>query len=57
MAKVDKKGVQHWCDSVENQFSPRETVPRGEAPKQVPEQFLAMALRYLRALSEESTDV
>jgi hypothetical protein len=50
-------GILHWCDSVEETFSPREIVPKHETPNLVPEQFLACAIRYLRVLCvEDSAD-
>ena len=50
---IDKKGILHWCDSVEKEFNPREHVPREIMVKMLPEQFLATSIRYLRALCEE----
>jgi hypothetical protein len=54
---VYKKGLLDWCSSVEETFSPREDVPHGEEPKQIPEQFLAAAIRYLRAVCAELPDI
>ncbi len=53
---VDKNGVLFWCKSVEETFQPRENVSPNEKPKQIPEQFLAAALRYLRAVCAELPD-
>ncbi len=53
---VYKKGILDWCVSVEETFQPREDVPRGEKPKQISEQFLATAIRYLRATCSELPD-
>jgi len=50
---VDTDGIRHWCNSVEQEFSPREQVPRGESQRQIPEAFLACSIRYLRALADE----
>ena len=52
---VDTNGMRHWCDSIEAACTPREImdIPSGEAPVQLPEQFLATALRYLRAACED----
>jgi len=53
--KIDREGILHWCDSVEKEFQPRELhqIMKGEVPKQIPEQFLATSIRYLRALCGE----
>ncbi|HEY5267934.1 MAG TPA: hypothetical protein VII94_02275 [Candidatus Saccharimonadales bacterium] len=53
---VSKDGILFWCKSVEETFQPREDVPHNEKPKQIPEQFLAAALRYLRAVCVELPD-
>ncbi len=55
MSNIDKKGILHWCDSVEKEFHPRELheFMRGEKPLLIEEQFLATSIRYLRALCEE----
>jgi hypothetical protein len=50
---VDRNGVLRWCASVEKEFSPREEIPRGDKAREVPETFLACAIRYLRALASE----
>ncbi len=50
---VNKNEVLHWCSSVEETFQPREDIPRNEKPKQIPEQFLAVAIRYLRSTCAE----
>jgi hypothetical protein len=47
---VYKKGILDWCSSVEETFQPRENLTRAEDAKQIPEQFLATAIRYLRAV-------
>ncbi len=49
---MDKRGLLHWCDSVESTLKPRTHVPEGEQPKQVPEQFLAAAIAYLREVAQ-----
>lgn len=51
--KINKKAILFWCDSVESTWSPREGM-KVDNPKQVPEQFLATAIRYLRALCENN---
>jgi len=53
--KIDREGILHWCDSVEKEFQPRELhqIMKGEVPKQIPEQFIATSIRYLRALCGE----
>jgi hypothetical protein len=52
---ISIEGMRHWCDSVEETFSPRlnDDIPRGEPQKQIPEAFLAGALRNLRATVDE----
>lgn len=52
---IDKEGILHWCNSVEEQFHPREPheITRGEKPRLIEEQFLATGIRYLKALCEE----
>lgn len=50
--KINKDDMLSWCDSVENTWSPKENVDFKEQ-KQIPEQFLATAIRYLRALCKE----
>jgi hypothetical protein len=52
---LNKKAILHWCDSVSNEFHPRELhqLMRGEKPLLIEEQFLATAISYLRALCEE----
>ena len=52
---VDTSGMRHWCDSIEAACTPREImdIPSGETPVQLPEQFLATAIRYLRATCED----
>ncbi len=51
---IYKKGILDWCSSVEETFQPREhLLPKGEKSKQIPEQFLATAIRYLRAACSE----
>jgi hypothetical protein len=54
---IYKKGILDWCSSVEETFQPRENIPPRESPKQVPEQFLAAAIRYLRAACVELPDL
>ena len=53
---VDPGGVRFWCDSVDKTFSPRREIPRGEKPGLLPEQFLAEALRFLRACCDTIED-
>lgn len=53
---INKKDILYWCSSIEDQFNPRETIPRGETPKQIPEQFLAAAIRYMRALCDSEKE-
>ena len=47
--------ILNWCDSIDLQFDPREldNIPRGESPRLIEEQFLATAIRYLRAMCEK----
>lgn len=54
---IYKKGILDWCSSVERTFQPREDVPKNENSKQIPEQFLATTLRFLRAACAELPDV
>lgn len=46
---VDKRGIMAWVKSVRSTWTPREAVPRGEASRGIPEEFLATSLRYLEA--------
>lgn len=49
--EVDRvRGVLHWCSSVEQQFAPRLTVPRGREPKMISETFLATCIQHTRFL-------
>jgi hypothetical protein len=50
---VDIVGMRAWCDSVEEIFQPRERLPKGEIPRQIPETFLAATLRFLRCCCDE----
>jgi len=52
---VSIEGVRHWCDSVEETFSPRlnEDIPRGQQQKQIPEAFLAYAFGLIRAMADD----
>jgi len=50
--KINKHAMLQWCDSVEATFNPKENVDL-KNQKQIPEQFLAAAIRYLRALCKE----
>jgi hypothetical protein len=54
---VYKQGILDWCTSVEETFQPREDIPKGEKPQQIPEQFLAAAIRYLRTTCAELPDI
>jgi hypothetical protein len=51
---INKSEIIKWVDSIEKEFSPRENVAHGEIVKNIPEQFLATSLRYLKALCAES---
>lgn len=51
---INKSEIIKWVDSIEKEFSPRENVAHGEIGKNIPEQFLATSLRYLKALCAES---
>lgn len=49
--EVDRvRGILHWCSSVEQQFAPRLTVPRGREPKMISETFLATCIQHTRFL-------
>lgn len=52
---MDTQGLRHWCESVDNQFHPRLTadIPRGQDQKQIPEAFLAYAIKLIRACADE----
>lgn len=54
--KPHKNGLLYWCDSIEKQFKPREIVPRGENPTMISEEFLATAIKYIRALCKDDED-
>ena len=45
-------GIRAWVDSVRDQFNPREQLTRDT--RQIPETFLAAALRYIDALCERA---
>ena len=51
--KVNKKAILFWCDSVESTWTPREET-KIDNQKQIPEQFLAMAIRFLRELCKDN---
>ena len=51
---INKKAMLHWCDSVEETWHPREQFTKDSF--RIPEQFLAAAIRYLRAACAELPD-
>ena len=55
LAMSDTDKVRHWCDSVEETHQPRsnDQIPRGEAPKGIPEPFLAYSFKLIRTLCDK----
>lgn len=53
---VNKKDKLYWAASVDETFNAREIVPDNEKARQIPEQFLATAIKYLRALCKDIPD-
>lgn len=46
-------GLRAFCQSLEDTFHPRQKIPYGDAPRLLPETFLAGALAYLLACCDQ----